>query len=446
MKKMLMKCLFCLLILCYSNFFKQYVHAEERGITFTLDAKNFLNKEVLTDQNRSTFSHTIGEGEITLLASETISFLYIEFDRIPESYTMIELKSGKEVQCGQEQFLHQCIDVESKFGEKTKEIQLLFPLETVISDIYVFTERKLPDWVQVWEPPCEQADLLLVSSHADDEQLFFAGILPIYSGEKKHKVQVVYTVQHFEANGNYDHQRSHEQLDGLWKVGVKNYPLISSFPDLYAESKDEETAFLNTLQAYQSIGITYEDILGYFVECIRRCKPLVIVSHDLKGEYGHGTHVVTARALTEAIEKAAVEKEYEGSYLKFGAWQVEKLYLHLYEEGQITLDLDIPLEHFNGKTAFQVSQDGFQAHKSQHWTWFYKWIYGTTEKPITKASQIKKYSPCNYGLYFSNVGPDKNKNDFMENIDTYLVRELEEYKKSKIFRKSKPELQYEEIR
>lgn len=42
---------------------------------------------------------------------------------------------------------------------------------------------------------------------------------------------------------------------------------------------------------------------------------------------------------------------------------------------------------------------------------------------ITKASQIKKYSPCEYGLYFTSVGADVNKNDMLENITLYSEQE-----------------------
>ena len=74
----------------------------------------------------------------------------------------------------------------------------------------VLGEGELPDWVQTWEPPCTEADLLLISSHSDDEQLFFAGILPYYAVERQMEVQVAYVVQHFEVYGTQEHRRPHE--------------------------------------------------------------------------------------------------------------------------------------------------------------------------------------------------------------------------------------------
>ena len=195
---------------------------------------------------------------------------------------------------------------------------------------------------------------------------------------------------------------------------------MSDFPDLYAQSKDRQVAFSQAKAVFETAGVTYDDFVAYMTECIERFKPLVVVSHDLDGEYGHGTHVLAAAALTEAVEKSD---------------NVEKLYLHLYDENPIVLNFDVPLDNFDGKTAYEVSCDGFSCHKSQHWTWFYKWIYGSEENPITKASQISSYSPCRYGLYYTTVGEDTAGGDFFENVDTYGERiecKLEEFKKQLI--------------
>jgi LmbE family N-acetylglucosaminyl deacetylase len=314
------------------------------------------------------------------------------------------------------------VDVKALFGTLPRQLTLHFEKGTVISEIYTFSDGELPDWVQVWQPPCEQTDLMLLSTHSDDEQLFFAGVLPYYAIERQMHVQVVYSVQHFEVYGEKNHQRPHEQLDGLWTVGVRHYPIISEFPDLYAESKDRDTAFAQAKSAFKSQGVTYDDFVSYITECIRRCKPLVVVSHDPNGEYGHGAHVLTVAALTDALQHAADESFDPESAAAYGTWSVEKTYLHLYVENPIVMDFDTPLDSMGGKTPFQMTQEGFGCHKSQHWTWFYKWIYGTSDAPIEKAADIKTYSPCLYGLYASSVGADSEGGDFFENVMTYAQR------------------------
>ncbi len=383
------------------------------------EAEGFTAPAMLVDASRATFS-TAKEGNEFLISSEDgIRGIYIEFDRVPEVWEFTDLDARQRYWCGQNAFLHEWTDLCELTGGFPKNIRLTFPEGTVIADIYAFGTEEYPEYVQQWEPPCSEADILLVSSHSDDEQLFFAGLLPLYAGEKKMAVQVAYVVQHFEANGVLDHTRPHEQLDGLWTVGVRNYPVMSEFPDLYAQSKNPKIALADAVRVYENAGITYEDVKRYLVTCIRRFQPQVVISHDFNGEYGHGTHVLCATALQEAVQEAADETYDLSSVREYGTFNISKAYSHLYKENPISMNYDLPLQAFGQKTAFEVTQDGFACHKSQHWTWFYDWIYGTDGKPVMQASDIQTYSPCEFGLYYTTVGPDVTGGDFMENIVPY---------------------------
>ena len=384
-----------------------------------LTAEGFGEPSVLSDGNNR--SHTAAEygGSVTITREGGISFLYIVFDRIPGKWTLTDSSDGSQAICGENSFLHEYVDVSSTFGHTPETVRLDFPAGTSIDEIYAFGEGTVPDWVQRWSPPCEQADLLLLSSHADDEQLFFAGVLPIYAGERGLNVQVVYLVNHFLDASEYARLRPHEQLDGLWTVGVRTYPVMSDFPDLYSES------FEDALAAYREFGFEYDDFTEFITGILRRFEPLVVVSHDVNGEYGHGTHLLCAAALMDSVGFAADESKFPESAGLYGTWETEKTYLHLYPENPITLDLDSPLSAFGGKTAFEVTQDGFAKHVSQHWTWFYGWIYGKDGQTVTRATDIRTYSPCYYGLYSTSVGYDAAGGDFMENVIPYAERNVE---------------------
>ena len=441
-KKKIIWILFCVSILALGM--TERVDAAEYSNKTTTKAEGFTQSS-LFDKNRNTYTKCTEQGTITIENSQGIHAIYIEFDRLPKEWTLTNPDNGKTVTCGTYSFLHEFVDVKALFETIPTKLVMTFAADTTIADIYVFSDEEIPDFVQIWQPPCEEADLMLVTTHSDDEQLFFSGLLPLYAGEKDLKVQVVYGVQHFEANGVKNHQRPHEQLDGLWTVGVRNYPIMPEFPDLYAESKDRNVAFKNACRVYEAAGVTYDDFVSYATECLRRFKPLVVVSHDLNGEYGHGGHVLISSALTEAIEYAADETKYTESALEYGTWSVEKLYLHLYEENQIVMNYDEPLESFGGKTAFEVSQDGFGCHKSQHWTWFYRWMYGTSDKPVKKATDIQTYSPCYYGLYYTSVGADVVGGDFMENVKSYEVRHAEEQERLEQERLEQERLEQERL-
>lgn len=384
-----------------------------------IETEGFSNGKSLLDNNTNTYTKALKSNGISIYREDGIGALYIKFDRIPTEWILKNADTGETVTCGTNAFLHEFVDVKGIWENMPEEVVLTFEEGTVIADVYAFSDGNIPNWVQIWEAPCESADLLLISSHSDDEQLFFLGVLPYYAGEMQMDVQVAYVIQHFEVNGIENHQRPHEQLDGLWTVGVRNYPVMSDFPDLYAQSKDRKTAFSQAEKVFEAAGVSYDDFVSYMTECIRRFKPSVVVSHDLNGEYGHGTHVLAAAALTEAVNYVGDESKYPESAKEYGTWEVQKLYLHLYNENKIVMNYDMPLKAFGGKTAYEVSCDGFACHKSQHWTWFYKWIYGSEENPYMKASQIRTYSPCNYGLYYTNVGVDSIGGDFFENVVTH---------------------------
>ena len=262
-----------------------------------------------------------------------------------------------------------------------------------ITDITLYTDGELPSNVQVWKPECDQADIMLLSSHADDEILFFGGILPYYAGELDLEVQVVYFSQYWTG----ETIREHEKLDGLWHSGVKNYPYTADFDDIYADNLEE---------AKQIFG--YEKTLDFVVEMIRKFKPQVAVAQDENGEYGHGTHMLTAAAMKEAVQISMDSSKYPNSADKYGVWDVPKTYLHLYGENQVILDCRTPLDSFGGKTTLEVAQESYKLHVSQQWCWYY-------------VDDEYEYSCAKFGLYRSAVGVDTG-NDLMENLIDYKTQ------------------------
>ena len=101
--------------------------------------------------------------------------------------------------------------------------------------------------------------------------------------------------------------------------------------------------------------------------------------------------------------------------VKHSVLGVPKAYLHLYQENPIVMDWDQPLESFGGMTAFRVTKElGFACHVSQYYdfAWYISGAY--------KATDISQFSPCEYGLYRSTVGPDVAKNDLFENVKSHV--------------------------
>lgn len=369
----------------------------------------------LTDGNTTSYQDSDGKCTITLMNELGIGSIYLMFDREYGEYTIENAGNGATITGGTYGFLHECIDLGNSFHGPVTSVTLHFNRSSVrLSELEVYSVGTVPEHVQVWNPPLEdKTDILLLSTHGDDDQLFFAGLLPKYAGQEKVGVQVAYLTDH----RNLTNQRTHEILNGLWATGCTAYPVMANFPDFRIDS------LKGTYREFDRLGYSEEQLLSYVVELLRRFNPQVVVGHDIDGEYGHGMHMVYTDCLIKALDVSNDETFLPELAQRYGLWDVPKTYLHLYKKNTIELDYDQPLSAFDGMTAFEVSQKlGYPCHESQQDTWFTDWINGKNGE-ITKATQIKRHNPCFFGLYRTTVGEDVNRNDFLENIITYREQE-----------------------
>lgn len=357
---------------------------------------NTARQKELKDENYNTYITKSYNSAIMVSCPEEIKNIYIVYhDKAIKGKILFE---NSENLVGQKGYLHELVKVNSNISS----FKLSYEEKYSLADIYIFTDDNLPDYVQDWST-LDTADLMLFSTHADDEQLFFAGLLPKYVDARK-DVQVVYFTNHFNNKMRY-----HELLNGLWAVGIKNYPLISEFPDAYSQTRD------GALMNFTNAGFKIDDLLKFQVDAIRKYKPYVVVGHDENGEYGHGQHILNTYLLETAYKKAKDKTFDEESVKKYGTWEIQKLYLHLYPENKLCLDYDVPLKSFGGKTAYEMSKIGYSKHISQQGTWFTEWLNGKNNK-FTSVTEIKTFNPCEFGLYYTGVGDDVAKDDLFENV------------------------------
>ena len=411
MKIRLLAPVLCLCILLSFPVPARASEAADLSSTTNWSGSGYDSFSFLYDKDLKTYKKSADSASITLENEAGICSLYLLFDLEYGAYTITDNNTGNAITAGEQGFLHEYVELETPATSLT----LSFENGPVrLSEIYVFSDGEVPDYVQRWAAPLEGgADILLLSTHGDDDQLFFAGLLPLYAGDRNCRVQVAYLTDH----RNLTNARTHEMLNGLWAVGVSAYPVFGSFADFRIDDLEGSYA------EYASQGVSKDDLLSFVVEQLRRFKPLAVIGHDINGEYGHGMHMVYTDCLIKALDVSNDATVFPSLAETYGVWDVPKTYLHLYEENPIELDYDQPLEAFNGMTAFEVSQKlGYPCHESQQYTWFTGWINGKSE-PITKATQISKHNPCKFGLYRSTVGEDVQKDDFLENLTTYAEQE-----------------------
>jgi Uncharacterized proteins, LmbE homologs len=327
------------------------------------------------DHSEYTSFAAASQTRLRFSASAPVMSLYFLFDE-PCEWTLV-LSGGKALPGGRNGFIHEYFGL----SEAVTGFDMIIPAGCRLTEAYAFTDGELPEWVHIWEPPCEKADLMIMPTHADDEHLWFGGAMPYYAGELGCKVQVVYLTYHADAPWRF-----HELLNGLWTVGVRNYPV---FVDKFRDTVDTKPS----LYAAQSI-FGHDRVLEYQVEMLRRFSPRVILAHDINGEYGHGAHKLNASTLLEALriyEDPAVFPESAG---KYGISQVQKCYLHLWPENRITVSWsDKKLSRFGGRSALDMAIEGYHCHKSQ-----LRWRYHVRE--------WGKYDCRQFGLAYTTVGYD----------------------------------------
>lgn len=327
---------------------------------------------------------------ITAPEGKPIAGLYVCFGNMPESWEIQTSDDGKDwftAVPGDTRFLHAYVAL----PQPAQHVRLAVTSEKKtalrINDLFVLSEGDLPDWVQVWQPTEEKADILFLSTHPDDELIFFGGAIPTYAVEQQRKVVVAY----FSRSNT---TRSSELLNGLWHMGVGTYPVIGNFKDSYAK---------NLKAAYKTAGGKGK-VNEWIVGLYRQYKPEVVVTQDTNGEYGHKQHMMIADAAQNCIALAANEDEFTASTIAYGTWQVKKLYLHLYPENQITFDWTVPLKSMNGATGIELAEEAYTLHKTQ----------ASSGMSVTETGT--KYDNRIFGLAFTTVGEDVRKDDFLENI------------------------------
>ena len=332
-----------------------------------------------------------GQGWLTMRtenADRPIASLYICFDTIPPEWE-VQIQEGEDwttVHTGDDAFYHVYVPLETP-TVAVRVLSVKPRTKMQIAEIRAYAPGAIPSAAQVWEPPVEDAEILFLATHADDELIFFGGGIPTYATEKKKAVTVAYLA-------NCGPRRRHELLNGLWSMGVRNHPVISNFPDKHEKTFTAE---------YKAMG-GKNRVMRWVVSLYRRFRPEVVVTHDPKGEYGHVQHRVCAAIAEEAYDQAADPAFDPESAEAYGPWQVQKLYLHLGKENRIEMDWSVPLSSLGGITGLEAAVRAFTYHVSQQ------------EYSMNVTKTGKQYDNRIFGLARTEVGVDTVGGDFLENI------------------------------
>ncbi|MBR5667476.1 MAG: PIG-L family deacetylase [Lachnospiraceae bacterium] len=382
---------------------------EEKATAVTYTATDSSERDVsaISDRDRNTGLAYSEGNSITVTAEKEMAGIYLIWGNKTPGYTV---KAGEqEITCGADGFLHDYV----AFETPVKECTVTIHEECILCDLYAYSEGRLPDSVQVWNAPYENADMLVFAAHASDESLYFGGPLTLYGAVLNKRVQVVYLTD-YTGSDIAGSAREHEKLDCLWAMGIHTYPV-----NIAADRLQISTAGPTE---QDMAGISYEGLCLAVTEQIRRFKPLVVITHDEGGEYGNDAHVILHRAVTEAVQKTMLEDYDPDSASKYGTWDVPKTYIHLYGDNTIRMNLRIREAKLNNKTILNTLRQAYEKHVSQQHLWFY---VSDSNDPANQD-----YSCADFGLFRTTVGKNIG-GDMFEHVLTYdeqaVKQEREEY-------------------
>ena len=260
--------------------------------------------------------------------------------------------------------------------------------EMAVSELHALGAGEVPRWVQQWKNFEGKADLVLLVTDPGDEYLFFGGLLPTYIAQGKEIMvcEIVNTIAAYKS----------QMLDGLWYCGLTNYPYMAYFRPNMASSMQAQYDAWSQVQFVRHVS-----------RIVRMYKPDVLVTHAKNGENIDGGHKVCADAAVRSLTTAMDELYDVGyGYANWGNWRVLKLYLHQTGDALTTLDYDLPLDFYGGKTARQIAQEAYSFQDYQK-----KSLKG---RDITYGEGVSDGSA--YGLVFSQVGEDTGSGDLFEHI------------------------------
>lgn len=401
MKKWLIALLLTLVTVCAAN---AALAAEAADITELCKFKTTSSKykyTQMTDKKYTTYwkaNKAVNPSiQITAPEDNLAGGIYACFGNLPASWEVQVSKDGTkwETVAQGPSYLHAWVPLPEPARYVRMQVTTGKQYELYLNEFFVLGVGEKPAWVQDWQPTCEKADILFISTHPDDELIFFGGAIPTYATEQKRDVVVAYLTRS-------NPTRSSELLNGLWYMGVRNYPVIGGFSDKMYKVMNKSYEYAGSGSLSRGKNLVNE----WFVELYRRYKPEVVVTHDINGEYSHSMHMMVSDAAYNAIAIAADEDQYTDLTVAYGTWEVKKLYRHLWSENQIHMDWSVPLASMGGATSLELADSAYELfHKTQE----------TSGQSVLTTGV--EYDNTLFGLVHSTVGEDVQKNDFLENID-----------------------------
>lgn len=351
-----------------------------------------LHEERLRDSDFDT-AQRVAKGKTLSISwddSVPVASVYLSFYSAPVAYTVMQY-DGSGAKLSEEPGILLYNNLIGVLPE-TRKVSIRAEEDNCsFCSLYALGTGSISDY-HPFAPTIEKADYMTFAMHPDDDVLFLGAIYPIYEADRG--LSGISMIMSTKLPEKFQRERRQEDLNGAWILGLKTQPVFGGFPDIPQDYYDK---FHHTF--------TKDDVTRYAVTMIRTYRPEVVMTQDLNGEYGHWQHKVLAAGVLAAVPLAADPDYQPKGYPKTEPWEVKKLYIHLYSQNKLTLDVDRPINALGGKSAFETASQAFMMHPTQ------------TRKNNHHVSKTE-YSLAEFGLAYTTVGEDTaGLNDMFEHID-----------------------------
>lgn len=255
-----------------------------------------------------------------------------------------------------------------------------------------------------------RASLLCVHPHPDDESIACGGTLARYACEGLRVMVVTCTggeegdnLSGIDLGGKPMAQvRQRELARALEALGVANHQFLG-----YRDSGMAGTAANHHPASFHRAEL--DEAAGRLAAIIRAFRPVVVVSDDERGLYGHPDHVKAYRVTTRAIELAASSRGLSGGGPH---WQVAKRYVHAMPRGRLRSFHRRMLAQGLPSPFGELSLDSID-----------ELPYGVADETITTAVDVRPWLDRKreaLRAHASQIGPDS----FFFNLPADLAEEL----------------------
>ena len=341
---------------------------EPVGVTLTLPEKDAAYAWRLTDAYVISRVSFRAKDSVTIEPEEPAGVVILNWYDAPASYTVTQLDAAGGT-VSQETITDRQLGRLIPVLPDSVKITVYFDEAGSLGGVAAYpADESLPDSVHGFLPAPEQADLLIVTAEPGMEWLQFGAVLPLYARENGMKVAVLYVSDYGKR------ARAYEALEGLYDAGYIEYPVFGGFTcdnyDSYKMAAD---------------GFDKKTLTEYLESEFTALNPKVIVTHSPLDASGAHSLVAECTLLAAGVSEG-----------------VQKVYTFGPAEGKdpTVLDMNAPLNAYEGKTAAEVAKSAYALHAARR----------------VFRSEID--TSGSYTLAYTSVGEDQAKNDLFEHIAT----------------------------